>query len=71
MEKIIITIGRQFGSGGREIGKKLAEKFGISYYDKNYCNWQPKKADYARNYSKKRMKKHPEVFCKPWLWDFR
>lgn len=34
MEKIIITIGRQFGSGGREIGKKLAEKFGISYYDK-------------------------------------
>lgn len=34
MEKIIVTIGRQFGSGGREIGKKLAEKLNISYYDK-------------------------------------
>lgn len=32
--KIILTIGRQFGSGGREIGKKLAEALGIGYYDK-------------------------------------
>lgn len=31
---MIITIGRQFGSGGREIGKKLAEELGIKYYDK-------------------------------------
>ena len=30
----IITIGRQFGSGGREIGEKLAEHFGIKCYDK-------------------------------------
>ena len=30
----IITIGRQFGSGGREIGVKLAEYFGIKCYDK-------------------------------------
>ena len=30
----IITIGRQFGSGGREIGEKLAKHFGIKYYDK-------------------------------------
>lgn len=33
-DKIILTIGRQFGSGGRIIGKKLAELFGIGYYDK-------------------------------------
>ena len=32
--KIILTIGRQFGSGGREIGKKLAQALGIGYYDK-------------------------------------
>lgn len=31
----IITIGRQFGSGGRLIGKKLAEHFNIPYYDKD------------------------------------
>ena len=30
----IITIGRQFGSGGREVGQKLAEKLGIPFYDK-------------------------------------
>ncbi|MDD3367678.1 MAG: cytidylate kinase-like family protein [Lachnospiraceae bacterium] len=34
MDKKIITIGRQFGSGGRELGKMLAEKLNISYYDK-------------------------------------
>lgn len=30
----IITIGREFGSGGREIGEKLAKKLGIPCYDK-------------------------------------
>lgn len=29
----IITIGRQYGSGGREIGEKLAERLGYTYYD--------------------------------------
>jgi len=31
----IITIGRQFGTGGHEIGRKLAEKLGIKCYDKD------------------------------------
>lgn len=30
----IITIGREFGSGGRDIGRKVAEDFGIEFYDK-------------------------------------
>ncbi len=30
----IITISRQFGSGGREIGRKLSEKLGYAYFDK-------------------------------------
>lgn len=34
MKKQIITIGRQFGSGGREIGKRLAEKLDIPLYDR-------------------------------------
>ncbi len=33
--KQIITIGRQFGSGGREIGAKLAKKLGYNFYDKD------------------------------------
>ena len=32
--KTIITIGREYGSGGREIGEKLAVAFGIPFYDK-------------------------------------
>ena len=32
--KIVITIGRQFGSGGRYVGKLLAEQLGIPFYDK-------------------------------------
>lgn len=34
MSNLVITIGRQFGSGGREIGKQLAKDLGIGYYDK-------------------------------------
>ena len=30
----IITISRQFGSGGRELGKRLAEQLGWDYYDR-------------------------------------
>lgn len=30
----IITIGREFGSGGRELGRRLAEELGVEYYDK-------------------------------------
>ena len=30
----IITIGRQFGSGGREIGEKVAKRLGYAFYDK-------------------------------------
>ena len=34
MDKFVITIGRQFGSGGRSIGQKLADKLGVPFYDK-------------------------------------
>ena len=35
MAKRIITISREFGSGGRFIGEEVAKKIGIAYYDKN------------------------------------
>ena len=34
MKKYVISVGRQFGSGGHDIGKKLAERLGIKFYDK-------------------------------------
>lgn len=35
MEKRIITVSRQFGSGGRTIGRRVAEKLGVPFYDKD------------------------------------
>ena len=34
MTHTVITVGRQYGSGGRFVARKLAEKLGIPYYDK-------------------------------------
>lgn len=43
-KKVIVTIGRQFGSGGRIVGKKLAEQLGIAYYDKELINLASKES---------------------------
>lgn len=37
-DKFVINIGRQLGSGGKEIGEKLAARFGIDFYDKELIN---------------------------------
>lgn len=34
MDKVVITIARQYGSGGRTIGEMLSDKLGVHYYDK-------------------------------------
>ncbi len=36
MGNIIITISRQYGSGGKFIGKAISEKLGISFYDREF-----------------------------------
>ena len=41
MDAFVITIARQYGSGGRSIGENLAAKLGISYYDKNIIRMAP------------------------------
>ena len=43
-KKYIITIGRQFGSGGRYVGRLLAEKLGIPFYDKELLSEAAKKS---------------------------
>ena len=47
--KSIITIGRQYGSGGHEIGQKLAKELGIKCYDKELLDRAAKRAESARN----------------------
>ncbi|MGN0385772.1 MAG: AAA family ATPase [Lachnospiraceae bacterium] len=43
----VITIGRQFGSGGHEIGRKLAEYFGIKCYDKELLTRAAKESGFC------------------------
>ena len=37
----VIAIGRQYGSGGRDIGKKLAQRLGYEFYDTPSYRWPP------------------------------
>ena len=50
MKKKIITISREFGSGGRFIGEEVAKKLGIAYYDKNVINQIAEKSGLAPEY---------------------
>lgn len=43
----VITIGRQFGSGGREIGEKIAAHFGIKCYDKELLTRAAKESGFC------------------------
>lgn len=45
--KKVITISRQYGSGGREIGKKLAEKLGVPFYDNEIISRAAKESGFS------------------------
>ena len=47
----IITIGRQYGSGGREIGEKLAKRLNIPFYDKELLSRAAKESGFAALFS--------------------
>ena len=50
MVKRIITISREFGSGGRFIGKEVAKQLGIAYYDKNMISQIAEKSGLSPEY---------------------
>ena len=50
MEKKIITISREFGSGGRTIGHLVAEKLGIPFYDKELVDQIALESGFAHNF---------------------
>jgi cytidylate kinase len=55
-KNFIITIGREYGSGGLEIGQKLAEKLGIKCYDKELINLVAEE----KGYDKEKLEKGDE-----------
>lgn len=49
-KKIIITIGREYGSGGHYVGELLAKKLGVNLYDKNIISLVSKESGLSKNY---------------------
>ena len=55
----IITIGREFGSGGREVGKRLSDELGIAYYDNEIITEIAKRTELAEGYVQHVMENGP------------
>jgi len=49
-EKFYISIGRQLGSGGRQVGEKLASELGISFYDKELIEIASKESGLGKEF---------------------
>ena len=48
MDNFVITIARQYGSGGRTVGEMLAKKLGIGYYDKDIIRMASETAEFMK-----------------------
>ena len=68
--KVIITIGRQFGSGGRVIGHKLAERLGIAYYDKELITLASKESGICGEFFEKADEKTSNSLLKAFTMGF-
>jgi cytidylate kinase len=65
-EKAIITIGREYGSGGREIGSRLAKKIGVPFYDKELLT----RAAKASGICEELFENHDEKAVPSYLFSF-
>ena len=55
----IITIGREFGSGGRELGLRLSQRLGIAYYDQEIIAEISKRTELSEQYVRNMAEKKP------------
>lgn len=62
----VITISREFGSGGREIGKILAKQLGFRYYDSELIRLAAEKSGYSPEY----IEQNEQAIKNPVLHDF-
>ena len=57
----IITIGREFGSEGRELGRRLSEKLGIAYYDQEIVSEIARRTELSEQYVQSIVEHQPAV----------
>ncbi len=58
----VITIGRQFGSGGHEIGVRLAKKLGVPLYDKDLALLTAKNSEFSESFLVNHEEKAPSIW---------
>ena len=58
----IITISREYGSGGRELGKLLAQKLGYAYYDKEIVSEIAQRSELSESYVQNMIEQKPFIF---------
>lgn len=58
---MIITIGREFGSGGRELGRRFAEELGVEYYDKEIITEIAKHTSLSEQYVNQVLERKPHA----------
>ena len=59
---MIITVGREFGSGGRELAKRIADELNINYYDKEIIYEVAKNTNLSYEYVHQIIEKAPNTF---------
>lgn len=64
MKHTVITIGREYGSGGHEIGARLAKRLGIPFYDKELIDIAAEKTGCCENFVRSTDEKKPSVFAR-------
>ncbi len=57
MDKFVVTVSREYGSGGRLIGKKLAEELGIGFYDGELLSLVAKESGYTEDFVRRNDQK--------------
>ena len=58
----IVTVSREFGSGGRELGKRLAEIMGIAYYDNEIITLIAQRSNLAEEYVNSIVENRPITY---------
>jgi cytidylate kinase len=59
MKRIVITIGREYGSGGRLIARQLADELGITFYDKQLISDVARQTGFTENFIRDAEHKRP------------
>ncbi len=66
-DRLIVTIDREFGSGGHEIGKRLAERLGIAFYDEEIIARTAAGTGYHSDYVRSNDEKAPDYSVAPFF----